>query len=53
MRYECRKLLVQSLKHLKNIAPHANTLKNTKFQFNTTSPSNKIASVKDNYRRSM
>ena len=53
MRYECRKILVQSLKHIKNIVPHSNARKNTKFQFNTASSSKKIAPVKENYRRSM
>ena len=53
MRYECRKMLVQSIKHIKNIVPHANARKNTKYQFNTVSPSKKIAPAKENYRRSM
>ena len=46
MRDECRKMLVQSLKHIKNIAPHANARKNTKYHFNTLSPSKTIAPTK-------
>ena len=37
MRDECRKILVQLLKHIKNKVPHANARKNTKF-FSLTQP---------------